>query len=631
MGARHLPVAGGVLEARYRRIAADLGATGFKGSPYFIQNWARRYNLLNVALWGQDGSVDTEAAAPRIAQIQEQLEAYPPDRIYNTDETGLFYRCIPNRAYVQAGRRRQAQSTKAMKAKDRATLVLACNATRAHKIPATMIGKAKQPLCFKPPGQACPLPYFSQPSAWMDGDVFQSRLETVFLPAVRARTTLPVALIYDNCGAHEELESIKVTFIPLPPSCTAIYQPLDLGIIACLKRRYKRRLLDLVVGVFEITLGNQTRTGAGLAAGTCLPVAPEPGAPVPLSTAGVSTGVGSADAVPADEATGVVISVATAKAPLNAPVVATEVVAGGWLLAECWWQSAGDAANEQPLNPVSGMAPARVGSAAAHRAAPLQILREARAAVSRAAAAANVLSTAPYGTAAAETRAGGRMIVEAAEQAPQARVSGLASEIYGASGHAADGSQSEDVSAGGTNPLATAAAQRIWGWPSDLPAAPSAQELTSRRSRARATPVVIRGFRDGAAVHLQDASDIVTAEWDAVEASTMAHCWVKSTILPHAIETVVIALHGEFAASSRSLGTDGSSVVSHIEGCRFREKALGEDPAHARELAMQNWLTEEDDEEVRAATGDRIFFEQKRGGETGEGEGIDEASGSDSE
>jgi len=349
VGARHLPVSGGVLEARARRIAAELGATGFKGSPHFIQNWARRYNLRNVALWGQGGSVDTEAAAPRIAQIREQLEAYPPDRIYNMDETGLFYRCIPNRAYVQAGRRRQARGTKDMKAKARVTLVLACNATGTHKISVAMIGKAKQPLCFKPPRQACPLPYFSQPSAWMDGDVFKSWFETVFLPAVRSRTTLPVVLICDNCGAHDELESAQVTFIPLPPNCTAIYQPLDLGIIACLKRRYKRRLLDLVVGAFEITLGNRTRAGAASAAGTCSPVAPEAGAPVPLSTAGVLTGAGPADAVLADESTGAVSGAATAQVPLGAPVAATEGVAGGWLLADGWWQSAGDAANEQPL------------------------------------------------------------------------------------------------------------------------------------------------------------------------------------------------------------------------------------------------------------------------------------------
>ena len=158
MGTRHLPVSGSLLEARARRIAVELGATGFKGSPHFIQNWARHQNLRNLALWGQGVSADTEAAAPRITKIREQLEDHPTEIIYNMDETGLFYGCVPNRAYVQAGQLRQVRGTKAMKAKDRVTLVLACNASGSHKIPVAMIGKAKQPKCFKPPRDPCPLP-----------------------------------------------------------------------------------------------------------------------------------------------------------------------------------------------------------------------------------------------------------------------------------------------------------------------------------------------------------------------------------------------------------------------------------------------------------------------------------------
>jgi len=92
VGTRHIPVSRSLLVARTRRIARKLGATGFKGSSYFIQNWAAHHNLRNVALWDPGGSADTEAAAPRIAQIRAQLEAYPADRIYNMDETGLFYR-----------------------------------------------------------------------------------------------------------------------------------------------------------------------------------------------------------------------------------------------------------------------------------------------------------------------------------------------------------------------------------------------------------------------------------------------------------------------------------------------------------------------------------------------------------
>jgi len=92
-----------------------------------------------------------------------------------------------------------------MKVKDGITLVLACNATGTHKVPTAIIGKAKLPLCFKRTRQPCPLPYFSQQSAWMDGVIFKSWFETVFLPAVRARTSQPVALISEHCGAHAEL------------------------------------------------------------------------------------------------------------------------------------------------------------------------------------------------------------------------------------------------------------------------------------------------------------------------------------------------------------------------------------------------------------------------------------------
>jgi len=128
------------------------------------------------------------------------------------DETGIFYRCIHTRAYIRAGQRRQARGAKDLKAKDRTTLVLACNATGTYKIPIAIVEKPQQPLRFKPPRRPGPLPYFSQKSAWMDVDILKSWFETVFLPEVRARTTQPVVLVSDNCGAHGDLQCEKVTF-----------------------------------------------------------------------------------------------------------------------------------------------------------------------------------------------------------------------------------------------------------------------------------------------------------------------------------------------------------------------------------------------------------------------------------
>lgn len=179
-----------------------MALTGFKGSSHFIQTWAQRYNLHNIALCGAGGSADAVGAADRVAEIRDELGEYNPERIFQVDETGLFLRCIPNRAYVVVGQRRGARSTKEMKANDRVALVMTCNATGSHKIPVAIVGKATQPLCFKPPRAACPLPYFSRKSAWMDKVVYRVWLVSRFRSAVAARGIFPRDLIYENCGAH---------------------------------------------------------------------------------------------------------------------------------------------------------------------------------------------------------------------------------------------------------------------------------------------------------------------------------------------------------------------------------------------------------------------------------------------
>eukprot|EP00168_Porphyra_purpurea_P018752 TRINITY_DN7135_c0_g1_i1.p1 TRINITY_DN7135_c0_g1~~TRINITY_DN7135_c0_g1_i1.p1 ORF type:complete len:534 (-),score=5.13 TRINITY_DN7135_c0_g1_i1:258-1859(-) len=252
MGGADLPVTMAVLETRARDIAADLGVQGFAGSPGFIQRWASRHRLKSVKLWGQAGSAEeaVRLGERRMAEIREELAAYDPEHIYNMDETGLQYRCLPSRPDISAGRRRRVRGSKAMKAKDRVTLVLACNATGSHKIPVAIIGSAAVPFFFKPPRSGRPLPYFSQKSAWMDGEVHEKWFNTVFVREVRARTRSPVILIVDNCGAHTSLECDGFKICPLPPNVTSIHQPLDAGIIACLKCRYKRRLISLIMRAF---------------------------------------------------------------------------------------------------------------------------------------------------------------------------------------------------------------------------------------------------------------------------------------------------------------------------------------------------------------------------------------------
>ena len=134
-----------------------------------MQRWTKRHNLTSVVLHGAGGSVNLEEAEERMATIQGLLQDFEPENIFHMDETRIFYRCLPNRSFVPAKQRRAARGTKSMKANERVTHSLACNATGSKKIPVAIIGKAALPMCFRRPGCASPITYFSQRNSWMDG------------------------------------------------------------------------------------------------------------------------------------------------------------------------------------------------------------------------------------------------------------------------------------------------------------------------------------------------------------------------------------------------------------------------------------------------------------------------------
>lgn len=139
------------------------------------------------------------------------------------------------------------KGTKAMKAKERLTLVLCCNATGSCKIPPLLIGTAKKPHCFR--NGPCPLPYTNQQRAWVDKIRYREWWTNVFLPEVRAFTTEKVALLMDNCAGHDvtvEDPTGQVTVFFFPPNVTSVYQPLDQGIISAMKKRYKYLMLKEV-------------------------------------------------------------------------------------------------------------------------------------------------------------------------------------------------------------------------------------------------------------------------------------------------------------------------------------------------------------------------------------------------
>ena len=69
-----------------------------------------------------------------------------PEQIYNADETGLLWKCLPQRTLVSC-REKSAPGFK--KEKDRLTVLGCTNATGTHKLKPVLIGKSAKPRCFK--------------------------------------------------------------------------------------------------------------------------------------------------------------------------------------------------------------------------------------------------------------------------------------------------------------------------------------------------------------------------------------------------------------------------------------------------------------------------------------------------
>lgn len=224
----------------------------FSASERWVSNFVRRYGLKSIALHGQAGSVDHAAIKEGMKQLRRNLQSYELDCIYNMDETGLFYKLLPKRSYVFREDTRNVRGTKAMKAKDRITLIITTNASGSHILPPTVIGSSKKPRAFNL--RKCPLPYLSQNKAWNDTLTCRKWFCRDFLPAVRQKTSKKVALIMDNASSHGNSLTDplgQVTVLYLPPNCTSVQQPMDCGVIAALKTRYRFMFLDRTISLFE--------------------------------------------------------------------------------------------------------------------------------------------------------------------------------------------------------------------------------------------------------------------------------------------------------------------------------------------------------------------------------------------
>lgn len=196
----------------------------FAGSVGWVQKFVQCHEQNSVLLLGQSASADTAGAAEDIAKLRRRLSEFDIASIYNVDETELFYKLLPKRSYIlRTENRKTLRCVKAMKSKYRITAYVCTNANCEYKVPLAIIGTAKNPRAFRL--GRCPIPYFSNRTAWSDGVTFRKWSTFVFLPHVRRTKSGKVPLIVDNASSHGKKlidPRGQVEVIPLPPNVTSL-------------------------------------------------------------------------------------------------------------------------------------------------------------------------------------------------------------------------------------------------------------------------------------------------------------------------------------------------------------------------------------------------------------------------
>lgn len=243
----NIPIDGNLLKEQSNSFALKLNIKDFKASDGWLQKFKSRHGLSFRKLCGESGTANTTLANEwKERDLKALLTEYAPEDVFNADETGLFFKMLPEKTLTFKGEK----CSGGKKAKQRISILLAANMNGTQKLPLLFIGKNLKPRCFRNVNKL-PAAYHANQNAWMTGYIYEKWLRDLDRQFVLEKRK--ILLIVDNCSAHVEvsnLKSIRVEF--LPPNVTSILQPMDQGVINSFKRIYRRVLLQRVVMGLEL-------------------------------------------------------------------------------------------------------------------------------------------------------------------------------------------------------------------------------------------------------------------------------------------------------------------------------------------------------------------------------------------
>ena len=268
-----------VLQVKAKELCQKRKIT-FKASRSWVRKFKLRHGIGIKVLHGEAGSADRQWVSVARAVLPTLLKDVARENIWNADETGYFFRALPRRTLA-------VQCRKELKiAKDRITVMLACNASGTQKMNMLVIGTAKRPRCFGKSWQPTDHNIFYEynKTAWMDGKIFSRWAHEFNRMQIRKfgrESDMKAWLLLDNSSTHVlpdnatetvwDVDGFKLRGFIMShtnavfalANTTSETQALDAGIIANVKLKGRTKYVEWVLERLE--------SEEGLTADKCKP------------------------------------------------------------------------------------------------------------------------------------------------------------------------------------------------------------------------------------------------------------------------------------------------------------------------------------------------------------------------
>ena len=240
---KNIPISGPILQSKALMFADELGIEDFKASNGWLTSWKKRYNIKQFKISGESADVDLDVVEDFKKRLPDLISPFKPEDVFNCDETGLFYRALPDKTLE-----RKRQDVKGGKlCKERLTVLLACSSV-GEKLKPLIIGKSAKPRALKGVDtNQLGVSWRSNSKAWMNSKVFSDWLQDL-----NRRMKLhkrKILLYMDNVSSHTSadvsLSNVTVKFFPA--NTTSCLQPLDAGIIKTFKVLFRKHLLSHIL------------------------------------------------------------------------------------------------------------------------------------------------------------------------------------------------------------------------------------------------------------------------------------------------------------------------------------------------------------------------------------------------